>query len=832
MTADYHTAWTALKELFDRYLVVVALAYIYGIVIGRFWFLQSGGFYWLAAVLLLLSVSAVCFKFIDTYRAIIILIAAACGAGAFNFSVQQPAGSIASFTGSPVYIEGTVVEEPLVYDDHTAYRLRVEQVETKEGRFDAGGDVLVRIYGRDAQIFWFGEKLRLRGTVVEPRSRRNPGGFDYRFYLQSRGIAALIYPNPAQVSSLGPGETGLLTSSAVKLRGAMSVFIGDTLPSPSSELLTAILFGRRHHLPDEVERNFRRAGAGHLMAVSGLHVGLVAGLILGLWRRLNFSGRLPFLLAIVLVLAYAYLTGMRPSALRAAIMVSLALGALLLDRERDLPTAVSSAALITLFINPLLLFTVGFQLSYAATLFLVYAYRPLEHLLSAVGCPFILRPPLAVTMAAQAGVIPLCVYYFHHLPVAALLFNLLLLPLIAFVVGLGLLGAVSGLIWALPGEILLWAARPLLELMLYITGFSGLPGFYIAPQPPGLTALALFYVVFTAVLFFYYHWAGRSGADEIPFLQFAAISFRRLLPARRRRTFFATLAALIAALVIVWSGLISPAPTNLSVTFIDVGQGAAVLVDAPCGAVILIDAGGDLPFRGDPGDIGERVLMPFFRHQGINRLDLAVITHPHEDHFGGFIALVGALDIEKMLVSPVPGGPPAYIEMLERAREEGIPVIETRAGQIWQCEDGLFLEVLGPPEELIRGSGSELNDNSIVIMLQYGTVRMLFTGDIEDAAVSDLFKRRVNLKADLLQVPHHGGYLEAMPQFLDAVRPAVAVIQVGANPFGHPHPSVVEAIEQAGIAMYRNDDHGAVIVETDGANMWVFTLEQAVQVGP
>ena len=393
-----------IHAFWDRFFVIIVLAYLAGISTAHLWIGGSAGTYWLVGTALFLLVLGICFKLVDLYKAVLILVVAVAGGVAFFYSVQQPAGGLINYADFPVYVEGTVIDEPLFYDDHTAYRLKVEVVETREGRFAIPGILLVRLYGSEDEHYWFGERLRLRGVIVEARGQRNPGGFDYNYYLRSQGIDALIYPKPAQVSSLGPGEVNGLAASAVKLRSSMVGVISKTLPSPAAELLTAILFGQRNGLPEDIENNFRRAGVGHLMAVSGLHVGLVAAFILGLWRRFKLRGRLPLILAIVLVFTYAYLTGMRPSALRAAVMVSTAMAALLFDREPDLPSAVAFAALVTLIINPLLLFTVGFQLSYAATLALIYGYRPLGKVLAFLHCPGILRPPLAITLAAQIGV--------------------------------------------------------------------------------------------------------------------------------------------------------------------------------------------------------------------------------------------------------------------------------------------------------------------------------------------------------------------------------------------------------------------------------------------
>ncbi len=818
----------AVRDLANRFFVVLTLFYIGGIVAVRFWIDSPGKTFLPVAAALLCIIIILLFSGIGFYRTAILLVAAFCGGAAFYYSVQQPAGSLLEYAGRPAYIEGTVSEEPLFYEDHDAYQLRVETVETGAGRKSVQGTLLVKLYGEIEEKFLFGDRLRLRGAIFQPRGQRNPGGFDYRFYLKSLSIDGLIYPRAGGVEKIGEGEISFLADTAITLRGRMIQIIETNLPPPSSELLAAILFGQRHRLPDQIEHNFQRAGAGHLLAVSGLHVGLVAAMITGLWGRLGLRGPFPLVIAIILVLGYAYLTGMRPSALRAAIMISLSLTALLLDRERDLPAAVAFAALVTLFMNPLVLFGPGFQLSYAATLTLVYAHRPFGDLLGRLGVPDFLRMPLALIMAAQLGVLPLCVYYFHHLPTGAVIFNLLLMPLIAFVIGLGLAGALIGLTLPFLGTLILWAARPLLELMLIVTGWSSLPGFYIPLFPPGILTLVVLYgtVVLLLVLYHRHQKELEQGGQEIGFARYLTrnlAGFWNYLPFRRP-VFYSIV--LFAALVVVWKGVIFPPSNELKVTFIDVGQGASALIEAPCGAVIMVDAGGDLPFYGEPGDIGERVILPFLRSKKVDKIDLAIITHPHEDHFGGFIPLVGAVDIGKVLVSPVQGASAYYEGLIDRTREEGIPIKEVRAGEIWSCGSGIKMEMYGPPKNLLRGTGSDLNNNSIVFRLTYSEIRILFTGDIEDAAVSDLFEREHDLRSEVLQVPHHGGYMSQMPVFLDNVQPCVAVIQVGANPFGHPHPFIIESLEEAEVQIFRNDHHGAVKIKTDGVELDVYITEK------
>jgi len=801
----------------DRHLVLITQAYIAGIVLGRFWVTGSVHFYWLTMFFLLIQAALFLFRLTNLFKVGLLFFVVFTGAFSTYYSLLPSENNILHHTGRDLYVEGTVVEEPVIDQDYCTYQLQVEMVETKEGRQQADGRLLVMIYGPENAIFQYGDRLRLRSAIIEPKGLRNPGGFDYRFFLRSQGIDALAYPNALQVDRLGPGKVYLLAGSAIIFKQQMIAFIGKTLPSPTADLLTAILFGQRAQLPAEVEENFRKAGAGHLMAVSGLHVGIVAAMIIGLFKRLRYKGYLPLILAILLVFAYAYLTGMQPSALRAAIMISMAMGAVLLERDNDLPTAVAVAALVTVFINPLLLFAIGFQLSYAATLALIYLYRPLDHFFRTLHFPPLIRSPLVITMAAQIGVLPLSIYYFHHLPAGALLFNLLFLPLIAFVVSLGLSGALLGLLIPYLGEILLWASRPLLELMLLISGFSSIPGFYLALSPPRVTTIITIYLIFTGFLLNYYSWEKRfaAGADfsYISYLRSGAGSFVHHNPWLRKA---ALPLVFVVVIIFVWAGVLLPGQKDLQITFIDVGQGASVLLETPCGVNVLVDAGGEPAYSADPGVIGERVVLPYLRYRGIGEIDLAVITHPHEDHFGGFLHLVGQIPIGYFLISPVSGDSPHYQNLMGKVKKEKIMVEVATAGQSWRCGSDLQLAILSPPAGLIKGDGSELNNNSLVLLLTYQEVKVLFTGDLEDAAVLDLLSRYPELKADLLQIPHHGGYLPSMDRLLETVQPDLAIIQVGINSFGHPHPQMLEALEKAGVLIYRTDLQGAIVYKTDG----------------
>ncbi len=882
----------------SRPLVTVSLFYVAGILGARLLLEDAFLAYLMLSMFFLAGLVAHLWRLISVslFTAAVLVVVFMTGAAAFWFasspSPHAAAGTgILEYAGQTVTMKGTVVEEPRHEEAYTVYRVRSEIVDTGSEKQAVHGDLQVRIYHSDYRgenprdkaleegvlgenaVYWYGERLLLEGEIVEAKGRRNPGGFDYQFYLKTLGIDALMYLQTDRASSLGYGEVNWMTSSAFSLRAGMIEGIEANLPSPHAELLTAVLFGQRQRLPADIQESFHRAGTGHLMAVSGLHIGLVAALILGLWKILKLKGAAPIILAVILLFAYAYLTGMRPAALRAALMFSMGLVALLVGRKKDFPSAIALAALVTLLYNPLLLFSIGFQLSYSATLSIFYLYPFLAGELLYRFPPY-LKQLVGITLAAQLGVLPLTAYYFQHLPLLALFFNILLLPVMAVLVGVGLAGSVLYLISPFLSSVLHLSSWPILEYVLRISALADASWVYREVTPPGIAWLVLFYSGLALAMVAYYHWRRRNDEsleqekEQEQEKESRAENTSKALPAESglqaqeklvsalknkvspllfqlasRENFSANLSrckawstvnkgkiavgALLIGVIIAWAGAFGGSSPGLNVYFLDVGQGAAAYLETSCGFNILIDSGGEPPYV-DPdkqGDIGEKVLLPFLRYRGADELDLVVISHPHEDHFAGFIPVMERIQVNCLMISPVPGQTDLYAEMLAMAEYQEIPVKEVREGDNFTLGEDLSMEVLLPPlDGLYRGTGCDLNNNSVVMRVIYEDVEFMFTGDIEEEAISDLLHAEVDISADVLLIPHHGGNFLSADPFLEAVSPRVAVIQVGRNPFGHPHPDVTEALENADIITYRNDLHGAIILHTDGKHLWQETM--------
>jgi competence protein ComEC len=297
---------------------------------------------------------------------------------------------------------------------------------------------------------------------------------------------------------------------------------------------------------------------------------------------------------------------------------------------------------------------------------------------------------------------------------------------------------------------------------------------------------------------------------------------------RPRRLHLLTAACGLVA-VLLW-GRIADArgPARLTLTMIDVGQGDALLVRGPSGQTMLVDGGGEIDGRPTGYDVGARRLVPALRRRGVRRVDLVMLSHPHEDHVGGLVAVLQNFSVGLVLDTGVPHPGPSYVQLLRLIEARRVPYRLARRGMQVDLGDGLALKILHPREPLFQGTSSDANLNSIVARLTFGRVAVLLTGDAEGAAETQLLDLGDDMRSLILKVAHHGSRTGTTPALLEAVRPAVALISVGAmNPFGHPDAEVIERLEDAGAAVYRTDLHGAVTVITDGVRVQIRTVHDA-----
>ena len=677
-----------------------------------------------------------------------------------------------------VTVVGKIVQEPDVRPDKVFYVVDVA--------IPAKGLLRLTVHNPE-HIFSYGDIIEANGQLQRASEPGNPGQFDYREYLARRGIHVIMSVwQPEQVQRLGVETTGVMGWS-LKAKEHFQQVLTNTLPQQHSALMQGMLFGTRGLITNEVTTAFQMTSLVHILCVSGFHVSLVLGALLLLLSlfKVPLRGQAP--VCTVLIFFYAAMTGMGPAVLRAAIMGLMVVWARHFGRERDWPTAMALAGAVVLFIWPYGLWEPGFQLSFVVTGGILYFVpRLVRNVRGWYAWPV---AALAVPLVAEITALPLVAYHFNMISLVGVLANVLTGPLIMALILLSGLSVLVGLLYLPLAALINISTSVLLDIMLWIVkSLATLPQavLFVSAPPKGMVLLAYLLLFFALT----------------------RVTFTKSIVA------VATLAAVL---------ILYPTPDGkyLTAHYIDVGQGDAMLLQTPGGKNMLIDAGG---WRGEletGQGAGSGVVLPYLKRQGINQLDVLMLSHPHEDHVGGVKAVMQQIPIKLTVVAPVDVNHPEVEQSywgLLRELDSKTTVRQGWAGYSLQLDDQVQMKIISPP----RGEQG-LNNSSLVLMVRYQQVSLLFTGDIEKEFQQLLVTGNDNLEAQILKVPHHGSGNMAV-EFYHTVNPRVAVISVGEkNKFGHPAPALLQLLEGNHTKVYRTDLHGAIVLKSDGQSIWVDT---------
>jgi competence protein ComEC len=758
-------------------LVFITIVYISGIVVGRAISLPI----WFPFLLVFLSSGVMVLGIITRRNVRFLLLGLFFLLGLLNFQIRNLPPSKTDISNFPknksVTLIGQVDDEPRVMEDRMFFTLKVETV----NKHRVTGLVSVMVKAAEIE---YGDKVEIRGELEELESLSNPGILSFADFLKNRGINCQLRSTRSPPGVLSKNCGNPLKGISIALKNRLMVVPQKTLPEPYATLLSSIVFGSRAaSTPDEIKESYKRAGVAHLLVASGMHLGILIGVCLFIVR----STRLPLWLGVLITSAvnflYALMTGFGPSILRAAIMAEIMLMGLLVEREKEAYTSLSLAAFIILLFNPRYLFDVGFQLSFAATCSLVYVAPVINERLKAF-VPRSLSTVLSVAISPVLVSVPITLFHFSQASLIGILTNILLLPWIGTVVVLGFVSTVLGVVFLPLGElvnganlILLWAAHWI------ISSLASLHFAQIFLPAPGLPLIIGYYV-------------GLAGAVEV---------IRRGRFPRINR-FRVAVVALAVVSILFWNAALSSAGKGLTITVLDVGQGDSILIESPSGKRMLVDGG--------ERAMGEKVVVPFLRKKGISRLDVVVLTHPHEDHVGGLPAVLSKIEVKTVLDPGCVYESESYRRFLDLIERNKIKYHLARAGQEINLGKAVKGFILHPSLPFLE---ENVNNWSIVFRLQYGKFSMLFTGDNEmegEERIMEIFLPS-RLASTILKVGHHGSATSTSSPFLEAVDPEAAVISCGKrNKFRHPHKVTLDKLKR--VRLYRTDQNGAVTITSDG----------------
>lgn len=737
---------------------------------------------------------------------------------------------VTAFYDRNIVVSGVVDDIPVYLNDKWQYTVSVQQIKLTDGESHEV-QLADRIRISDARHSQsapaYGDRVQIRGALLEPTPARNPGGYDDQLYLARQGIHGRVsVRNEHELVKTGTDNT-LYGWTIAPLQVHIWTVLKRLFPTGEAELTGGLVIGFKADLPEEWKDAFQLLSITHILAASGMNVGLISAAMFYLCKRCRIPKRFATPIVAVIIAVYVLLAGAGPSVVRAGLMALLIIMGLSLRRKTDILTSVSLAALISVLWNPAAASDVGFMLSFVTTLGLFLLTPKLERRFPG---PAWLRTALAVTAAAQISSLPILIYFFNVISPLSYLANLYIMPLTFLLVPLGFALIILGVIhpWlAMPFaplyRVLLWLlVKPVIWIVQKTNGWAWTIG-----SPPSWVIWA----IYAGLLLIITRRHAALAVHKITVMfrhlpkpvGYAAQSFGRQVSAwrtrlnRSRKLLLGTGLGLCLLLVMVHAW---PAH-QLRVTFVDVGQGDCALIEGPRGTKILVDGGGIPSYLHSDFDVGEKIVLPFLRHRGVRTLDYVVATHADEDHVRGLLSVLKRIKVRNLVVSGYDDPAPAFQELLRAARFADIPIYREQSGTAWVLEEGLSWRFLYP-DAIHTGTRSDTNANSVVFELDYGSRSFLFTGDIEGEVEGELIAHARHV--DVLKVAHHGSEYSTTEQFLQHVRPQYAIISAGKrNQYGHPHQATLNRLRQVGAKIYRTDQQGAITVRTDGTQLQIDT---------
>lgn len=633
-----------------------------------------------------------------------------------------------------------------------------------------------------------GDEITFTGKLKLPIENTNPKLFNYRLSLLSNKIYTSITVKDYSIIKVNDIDKPFKYKIKSKFKEDVENVFDNNLNQKNSSLMKSIVLGEYSYLEEENIERYRELGLAHILAVSGVHIGIIAGFLIYLFSHLGIKRKTNVVITLSIIWFYGFLIGFPPSLLRANIMFSILFYAQILAEPYDSINSLFISMFVLLLINPMWIFNLGFQLSFSATFSIIYITPKIKAILYPYNNKIIYS--LAALLSVQIGLLPIQAYYFNNISLLSIISNLIIAPILSLSLVLG--GIMVGLSYLFPIANIVVGG-----ILNFILSFQfncidiiySIPFRLIKIHSPSIVEMILYYILILTI--------------------FKVINLKKLKSDAIKSIIYYLI------IMVLWNSIILVNDKSIEIHFVDVGQGDCIFVRT-ARKDYLIDTGGSIM---DSFDVGKSITLPYLQKLGVTKLDGVFITHFDDDHCKSLPLLIDNIKVENVLASYEDSSNEIYNKVVEKA----IPIAILKEKDLIWLDNQTSIEILSPNKDLIDRDLSS-NNLSLVFLLSYYDKEILFTGDMEKEIEIELVDKIEN-NIDMIKIPHHGSLTSSTEGLLNKVKPQIGIISVGRNNFyGHPNKEVIDRYEDLDTKLYRTDTMGMIKIKLNKEDIQINTF--------